>query len=382
MKRVNKRETIYSSVLLAFLILSLIVPILRVEGSGKVTVKRLFEVEPYAVWPDEVRIGESVAVDVGITNNDNKDREFNIIISVQDPNGVWHTVSQIFVLPSIFKSSRGIASVTLKSGETRIITLYWIIDKTYQYGWYKVKIRVWTWEPRIDKIVEPPSPCHGFTVIQPGLQPLYQTNSEKLREALDYGKPTLLGPFEGSSSRLITIYKDEFRELIPNPLFHLILELAKSKAESAAPGILKELTPERLKILVELMKLGKDTKEITEKIKALSEAKDISEVAGIIIFGIQYKEYEKGIVVNYIAKDIADNYDFVNIIVVRVIEPGFFTIVDKYDVYIVSPKFTYVYKNNNRIKLESNGLFPFYIGRFERDGLPKIIQEKLWGYSL
>ena len=151
----------------------------EVEGSGEVTVKTLFELEPCFVWPSEVRIGEIVGVDVGIKNNDDKAREFNITVSIKGSNGIWRTVTQLFIEPS-GESSRGVVSVTVGARETYFFTLYWTVDKSYEYGWYDVKIRVWTYEPRIDKTVVPSSPLHGFTVKRPGLQPFYQ---KKLRDA-------------------------------------------------------------------------------------------------------------------------------------------------------------------------------------------------------
>jgi hypothetical protein len=365
----RKRILLFSLLLFLLLFLSVVIP---VKGSGEVTVKPLFEVEPYFVYPSEVRIGGTVEIDVGIKNNDYKERDFHAILSIQSPSGVWLSVDQ--------------KEITIKSGETRIITLSWIVDKSAEYGWYNVKIRVWTYDPRIDKIVKPEPPLHGFTVVKPGLQSLYQKTSEKLREALNYGKTSFWigSPFEESSSLLISIYKDELEKFDLLDFRELMLEFIISKTVGAEADILKQLkeVPEKLKLLIEVFELGEDIKEISEKTVALSEAKDLSDVAGIIIFGAKYNVAVKNGIAKRIAENIATNYDFINIIVVRVVETGLVTSEVKYDVYIVSPKISYVYKSNNYISIESNGLFPFYIGRFKQEDLPEIIQEKIWGYHL
>jgi hypothetical protein len=361
-------------ILLSSFLLFLLLPLtaLFVKGSGEVTVKPLFEVEPHVVWPDKVRIGEIVTVDVSIKNNDYKEREFHAILFIQTPSGVWRSVDQ--------------KETIIKAREARIITLSWPVDESAEYGWYNVKIRVYTYNPRMDKIVEPEPPLHDFTVIQPGLQPLYQKTSEKLREALDYGEtsPRIGSPFEESSSLLISIKYDELKKFNLPGFRELISEFIISEAITAEAKILKQLkeTPEKLKLLIEVMELGKNIKEIREKTNALSEAKDLIDVVGILVFGAKYNVAVKNEIAKERIANLISSYDYANFIIVRVIEKGFWGPEAKYDVYIVSPKISYVYKNNNYISIESNGLFPFYIGRYKQEELPEIIQEKVWGYHL
>jgi hypothetical protein len=108
----------------------------EIEGSGKVTVRPLFELS-YLISPNKVTIGEDVSISVTIKNNDNIRRIFYIGLAVQDPDGNWQTH------PS--------ETVTLEPREVNSIVLHWLVQTPAIVGYYNVKIIVWTPEPYKEK---------------------------------------------------------------------------------------------------------------------------------------------------------------------------------------------------------------------------------------
>jgi len=137
---------------------------------------------------------------------------------------------------------------------------------------------------------------------------------------------------------------------------------------------------EAIKYLLDL----KSVAETFGKAAELDNAEILGQLIGKCFFGVDItglkkslEAYERALIVREIAEGLISTHDFANFIIVRVEEAGLLTTAIKYDVYIVSYEFGYTIEDNNLIKIKSNGLFPFYIGRFDKDDLNGIFRGKL-----